>query len=70
MSTEEPRLQQILETLTDRWGERRALRPLAILLQGITALESHALTAPEQELPAEARRLVNGALRAVGPRPT
>jgi hypothetical protein len=89
MSPEPSRLHQILDELTDRWSERRAHRPLALLRQAwpspqahtdqwhelaravrsVTALEPAELTPTEQELHAEARRLVNGALRALGQRP-
>ena len=90
MSARSSRLQQILDELTDRWGERQADRPLAILrrawpsplvhtdqwhelaraVQSITGLEGDALTPAEQELHAEARRLLNSALRALGQGPT
>jgi hypothetical protein len=89
MTPEPSRLQQVLDELADRWRERRALRPLDILLrawpsplvhsdqwhelsramQDLTALEPDALTPEEQELHGEAKRLVNGALRALGHRP-
>ena len=90
MSHRQSRLQQILDELIDRWSERQADRPLAILgrawpsplvhtdqwhdlaraVQSITGLEPEALTPTEQELHAEARRLLNSALRALGQRPT